>query len=67
MAFQATKMALKMAPETPRMTLPNPKRDLPRTDKPNLEGAAVIPEGIVNPPQGLALSRRGSTQVLLEK
>ena len=56
-----------MAPETLGMALPSPKMASPQTGKPNLEGAAVIPEGIVNPPQGLALSRRGATKVLLEK
>ena len=61
MAFQAPKMDPKMAPETPGMAHSSPKMALQQTDKPNLEGAAVIPEGIVNPPQGLALRRRGST------
>ena len=48
MAFQAPKMAPKMAPQTPRMALIAPIIALPQTDKPNFEGAAVIPEGIVN-------------------
>ena len=63
MAFPPKKKQNKMAP---KVSLVTPTIALPQTDKPNLEGAAVIPEGIVNPPQGLALSRRGAAQVLLE-
>ena len=41
-------MAPKMAPETIAMACLPPTNALPQTDKPNFEGAAVIPEGIVN-------------------
>ena len=39
-----------MAPQAFKMHVFDPTIALPQTDKPNLEGAAVIPEGIVNPP-----------------
>ena len=42
------RMAPKMAPEALGMPLFAPTIALPQTDKPNFEGAAVIPEGIVN-------------------
>ena len=48
MAFQTPKMAPKMAPEALGMGLLGLTITLPQTDTPNLEGAAVIPEGIVN-------------------
>ena len=48
MAFQTPKMAPRMAPETHGLALLCPKMPLQQTDDPNLEGAAVIPEGIVN-------------------
>ena len=48
MAFQTPTMAPKMAPEALGMALLAPTITLPQTDTPNLEGAAVIPEGIVN-------------------
>ena len=67
MAFRTPKMDPKMAPETPGMARSSPKMALPQTDKPNLEGAAVIPEGIVNPPQGFALSRRGAAPESLQQ
>ena len=41
-------MAANMAPETIAMACLPPTNSLPQTDKPNLQGAAVIPEGIVN-------------------
>ena len=41
-------MAPKMTPQTPGMALIAPIIALPQTDKPNFEGAVVIPEGIVN-------------------
>ena len=43
-------MPPKMAPQAFKMHVFDPTIALPQTDKPNLEGAAVIPEGIVNPP-----------------
>ena len=61
MAFQAPKMAPKMAPQTPRMALIAPIIALPQTDKPNFEGAAVIPEGIVN--KSAAVGRAHLTSV----
>ena len=48
MAFQTPMMAPKMAPEALGMALLAPTIALPQPDTPNLEGAAVIPEGIVN-------------------
>ena len=48
LAFQAPHMASKMAAQTPGMALLAPIIALPQTEKPNFEGAAVIPEGIVN-------------------
>ena len=50
MAFQTPKMAPKMAPEALGMACLAPTIALSQTVKPKFEGAAVIPEGIVNPP-----------------
>ena len=50
MAFQTPKMAPKTAPQVRGMPSFAPTIALPQTDKPNFEEAAVIPEGIVNPP-----------------
>ena len=48
MASQTPKVVPKMAPQALGMPLFAPTIALPQTDKPNFEGAAVIPEGIVN-------------------
>ena len=57
-------MAPNMAPETLGMPPFAPTIALPQTDKPKFEGAAVIPEGIVNSACSRGNNNNNSNQII---